>query len=94
MANRVPDGLANRLRQVRIARYGPDSGDRLSRLLGVPAATWGNCEAGVLLPGELLLRFLVLTGAEPRWLLSGEGPMFRDNAVDLVSVLEFPQPVD
>lgn len=88
------EGFADRLRRVRAGRFGVDGIPRLARLLSIPERTWANYEAGVRVPGDLLLQFLVLTGAEPRWLLEGEGPMFRDDPADVAAVLEFPPPVD
>ena len=70
-------GLARRLREVRVTLYGVHGGPELSRLLGVPHRTWAHYEQGVTIPGEVLLAFVVETGIDPRWLLDGEGPMFR-----------------
>ncbi len=69
--------LSVRLRQVRIARYGEFGESALAEALGVPARTWHNYEAGIGVPGEIVLAFLVLTDVEPRWLLGGEGETFR-----------------
>lgn len=71
--------FAERLRQVRYARFGERGGPELARLLGVASRSWYNYEIGVTLPALLLLRFLEVTGAEPRWLLHGDGPMFRND---------------
>ncbi len=35
--------------------------------------TWAHYEAGVNIPGLVLLRFIDATGFEPHWLLTGEG---------------------
>ena len=70
--------FGDRLRQVRHARFGERGAPELARLLGLPARSWYNYEIGVTVPAPLLLRFLEVTGAEPRWLLHGDGPMFRD----------------
>jgi transcriptional regulator with XRE-family HTH domain len=69
--------LGGRLRQVRTELYGEDGGPELARLLGLPARTWANYEAGVTIPGEVLLALLDLTGVEPRWLLRGGNTMHR-----------------
>jgi hypothetical protein len=69
--------LADRLHAVRLAIYGVHGGPELARLLGLPCRTWFNYEQGIKIPGEILLAFVVATGADPCWLLHGEGPMFR-----------------
>ena len=82
----VPDrsvaAIAARLRLLRAERFGERGGPELARQLGLPAATWANYERGVIIPGDVLLRFLDLTAAEPHWLLHGEGPKYRDRPAD------------
>ena len=70
--------LAGRLRFIREDRFGDCGVPKLARMLGLPERTWLNYEGGVLIPGEVLLRFLDATSAEPRWLLTGHGPRYRD----------------
>ena len=48
----------------------------LSRALGIPARTWENYERGVTISGAVLLRFIEHTGAEPHWLLTGQGECY------------------
>ena len=43
----------------------------------LPARTWYNYETGVTVPAEVLLGFIEQTGANPIWLLTGEGPKYR-----------------
>jgi hypothetical protein len=69
--------LAGRLREVRLERFGQHGAPMLAEILRVPARTWANYEAGVNIPGVVLLRFLVATGTEPEWLLTGCGPRQR-----------------
>ena len=45
--------------------------------LSLPARTWYNYETGVTVPAEVLLGFIEQTGANPIWLLTGEGPKYR-----------------
>jgi transcriptional regulator with XRE-family HTH domain len=73
----VKQELGGRLRRVRTDLYGEDGGPELARLLGLPARTWANYEAGVTMPGEVLLALLDLTGVEPRWLLRGGSLAYR-----------------
>lgn len=75
---RIKSQLAERLRAIRIDLYGERGGPELARQLEIPNRTWYNYEIGVTVPAEILLRFLELTGVEPHWLLTGEGPQFRN----------------
>jgi hypothetical protein len=69
--------LSERLRAVRAELFGERGGPELARRLGIPIRTWYNYESGVTVPGEVILRFVELTGVDPIWLLHGEGPRFR-----------------
>ncbi len=68
--------LAGRLKSIRKEIYGDEDLSRLAGLLGLPERTWTNYEAGVTIPGEVLLRFMELTGTGPAWLLRGTGPRY------------------
>jgi len=70
-------GFAGRLRSIRLDRFGEHSLSDLAHAIGVPEPTWRNYEGGVTVPGHVLLRFLDVTSAEPRWLLTGRGPRYR-----------------
>ena len=70
--------IAARLRLIRTERFGEHGGSELARLPGLPARTWANYEGGVVIPGDVLLRFLELTPVEPHWLLHGAGPEYRN----------------
>jgi hypothetical protein len=72
--------LARRVRAVRISMYGEGGLAEFARLVGVPERTWRNYESGVVIPAQVMLRFLVLTGVDPNWLLSGEGDEHPDPA--------------
>ena len=54
--------LASKIKQLRIMKFGDRGGPELARKLGVPVRTWYNYEAGVTIPGEILLSFLQITG--------------------------------
>jgi transcriptional regulator with XRE-family HTH domain len=69
--------LARRLKVIRIDRYGEQGAAELARALGVPSRTWYNYERGVTVPADVLLRFIELTGAEPAWLLHGQGEKYQ-----------------
>jgi hypothetical protein len=67
------DVLARRVRDVRTAMYGEDGGPLLATDLGLPARTWDQYESGVLIPGQVILRLIEVTGVSAHWLLTGEG---------------------
>jgi hypothetical protein len=73
----VRASLSHRLREIRQELFGNHGGPELARRLNLPARTWYNYETGVTVPAEILLTFIDQTGANPVWLLSGEGPKYR-----------------
>jgi hypothetical protein len=77
-SNRKNAALSGRIREIREELYGEEGGPELARALGISWRTWANYEAGVLMLGIVLLRFIERTGADPHWLLTGEGPRYRD----------------
>ncbi len=66
-------GLARRLREIRHDLFGPDGGPAMAEAMGVPERTWLNYESGVTVPAGVILRLIDATGADPRWLLTGDG---------------------
>jgi hypothetical protein len=78
----VKASLSRRLREIRQEIFGEHGGPELARRLNLPARTWYNYETGVTVPAEVLLGFIEQTGANPEWLLSGEGPRFRHSTDD------------
>jgi hypothetical protein len=75
--DRSKAAIAGRLRLIRSESFGEQGGPELADQLGLPSRTWLNYESGVTIPGEVLLRFLEITGTEPFWLLGGEGLKYR-----------------
>ena len=73
----VARSLSARLREIREELFGARGGPDLARRLNLPARTWYDYETGVTVPAEVLLGFIEQTGAEPHWLLAGEGPKYR-----------------
>jgi len=58
--------------------YGEDGIDTIGEKLGVAPRTWqGYEEVGEVMPAQTLLRFIELTGADPLWLMRGEGRRYR-----------------
>ena len=75
--------ISGRLRTVRQGLFGDHGGPDLARKLNLPARTWYNYETGVTVPAEVLLSFIEQTGANPKWLLTGDGPKFRHESGDV-----------
>jgi hypothetical protein len=72
----IRDGLARRVREVRLDLYGENGGPLLADSLAVPFRTWHGYEAGLTIPAPTLLRFIEVTGANPHWLLTGQGEKY------------------
>ena len=68
--------VSARLKIVRLELFGEHGGPELARRLGLPARTWYNYETGVTVPAEILLSFIEQTGANPVWLLGGDGSKY------------------
>ena len=68
--------LASHVKAIRKDLYGEHGGPLLAEALGLPYRTWHHFEVGMTIPGEVLLRFIELTAANPRWLYTGEGPRY------------------
>lgn len=68
--------LASRIRQVRLEQYGEEGVATLAETLGLPLRTWLSYESGVIIPGEVLLRFVMATRVRSTWLLTGKGPRY------------------
>jgi hypothetical protein len=69
--------LAARVCEVRRKLYGERGASLLAEDLELPARTWLNYESGVVIPATVILRFIDLTGVDPRWLLTGKGDPMR-----------------
>jgi hypothetical protein len=72
--------LAERLKEIRVEAFGEDGGPEVARHLKIPVGTWHNYETGVVVPAEVILRFIDLTSVDPRWLLFGLGDKYRTPA--------------
>jgi hypothetical protein len=69
--------LAERVRAVRRELYGESGAPMLAADLELPTRTWLNYEEGVSIPAVVILRFIAITGADPGWLLMGQGTALR-----------------
>ena len=76
MSHRFDVDLGNRLRGIRSDLCGEYGVQFMADRLGILVGTWMNYERGVVVPGEVILAVLVETGANPAWLLSGDGEKF------------------
>jgi hypothetical protein len=65
--------LAQRLREIRVELFGRDGLPLLAEALHLSTRTWRGYEAGANIPARVLIRFVEISGASPRWLLTGEG---------------------
>ena len=69
--------LAERIRSVRMDLFGEHGGPVLARLLRVPSRRLARIESGGPIPARIILQLIEVTGANPHWLLSGEGEKYR-----------------
>jgi hypothetical protein len=69
--------LAGRVREIRREVFGRDGVPSLAQALGIPHQTWMNYESGVMIPAQIILRFIEASGADAHWLLTGEGDRYR-----------------
>lgn len=69
--------LAHRVGVIRREMFGEHDASLLAEALQIPVRTWLNHEAGVMIPAPVILRFIEITGADPYWLLTGEGDKYR-----------------
>jgi len=69
--------LARRVREIRRHTYGESGAAMLAEDLDIPARTWENYESGVVIPATVILDFLQVTGANPGWLLTGDGDRYQ-----------------
>jgi hypothetical protein len=74
----IKTDLSVRIREVRVALYGENGGPLLAQALGIPFRTLYNYENGSTIPAHAILRFIELTRADPRWLLTGQGERFLE----------------
>jgi hypothetical protein len=69
--------LSQRVKEIRRDVYGDSGAPLLAGLLRLPTRTWLNYEGGVVIPAPVILRFMEITGANPNWLLKGDGDRYR-----------------
>lgn len=72
----VKESLAQRIREVRLDLFGTHGGPLLAEALRLPFRTWYGYESGLTIPADVMLRFIEVTEANPRWLLTGDGPRY------------------
>jgi hypothetical protein len=69
-------GLARRVREIREEKFGVHGGPLMAEALDLPSLTWANFESNVIIPAVVILRFIDVTGANPHWLLTGDGERY------------------
>ena len=71
-------GRRCRTDSARFARieFGENGIDALSEAMGIPARTWEIFEAGVMIPGHVILQFIEIAEVDPHWLLTGDGERY------------------
>ena len=69
--------LAQRVKEIRVEKYGDDGAAEVARLLKIPKRTWSNYERGVTIPAQVILVFIEMTSVSPAWLLFGLGDKYR-----------------
>ena len=74
----IKEQLARRIREIREERYGENGGPLLAAAMEIPFRTLFNYEAGCTIPAMSILKFIEVTDANPHWLLTGEGPRYRN----------------
>jgi hypothetical protein len=70
--------LARRVSEIRCENFGEHGVSILANALRIPTRTWLNYESGVTMPANVILGFIEVTGADPRWLLTGNGGKYRN----------------
>ena len=68
--------IARRVLDVRRDQFGERGAPLLAEALGLQFRAWANYEMGCVMPAHVLLRFIHITGADPGWLLTGQGEKY------------------
>ena len=68
--------LSKRMRAIRVDLFGENGAFLLASLLGIPEGKLTRMEANGPISAHLVLAFIAITGANPRWLQSGVGEMY------------------
>ncbi len=84
--------FASRVREIRVDQYGEEGVPLIATELNLPTRTWLNYEAGCTIPALVILHFIDLTSANPRWLLTGRGEKYRGDEPDPTRSLRWPAP--
>ena len=74
-------GLASRVREIRVEKFGDDGVTAMAGFMEIPARTWKHYESGVTIPACILLKFIEVTGVAPHWLSTGEGERYLARTV-------------
>jgi hypothetical protein len=82
MSQRIltPGMLSERLKTIRVDRFGKSGAPLLAMRIGLPVGTWINYETGCNVPAHVLLKFIEVANASPLWLLRGEGDRYNSSS--------------
>lgn len=69
--------LAQRLTELRVEHSGERGVRQFAAHVGVSVRYWRMYESGNTIPGDVILKVIEATNAEPMWLLHGMGPKYR-----------------
>ena len=75
-SNREYATLSDRIRAIRIDRFGDDGAPLLANLMGISECKLTSMETHGPIPGHLVLAFIEVTDASPGWLLTGAGEWY------------------
>ena len=84
--------FASRVREIRLDLYGEEGVPLIAKELKLPTRTWLNYEAGCTIPALVILHFIDLTSANPKWLLTGRGEKYRGDSPDPTRLRRGPTP--
>ena len=75
--------MADRLRNVRILKFGPRGKSAFAKALGIPLQTYVHYEQGRIPPPDLLARIMSVARVNPSWLKSGHPPQWMPDHLDV-----------
>ena len=83
--------LSERLAQLRQTVFGPRGRAAFSRALGISPSTYNYYEKGRQPPADLLAKAAQYTGADLKWLMTGDGQPFSETPTEAGDIQLTPQ---
>ena len=87
----IQSGLSRRLTWLRRRIFGERGRAAMARAIGISPSTYNYYEKGRQAPADLLARAAQVTGADLRWLLTGEGAPFPETTSTTSDIRLSPQ---